>query len=407
MRASILCAILSFISTTLATLAKPTVAITNGTVQGLPANKAGIKTFLGIPFAAPPVGSLRWQSPQPATAFRGTYNATAFGASCYSADLVVPQIGPVSEDCLTVNLWTAAKSAGPRRPVMVWIFGGGFQFGSSNSPLYNGSKLAEHDVIVVTFNYRLGVFGFLGLAELDRQGTPSGDYGLQDQLAALRWVKENIAAFGGDPENVTVFGQSAGAHSIGLLLASPLSAGLFNKTILESGAYWDSEHGSIRTFNEARAQGAAFQMQVGAASVAELRAISAETLNSAALWNASTDPGLTAFAPSIDNYVVPDVPAEMFDSGKAQNVPLLAGFTAAEEDAFLLRVVPHSTPAQYNESAGTVFGSNATAFLSRYPRSTEVQANQSALALLGDLVIREQTFEAIDRQYNVNGQDVV
>ncbi|KAK0262734.1 hypothetical protein LTR35_017662 [Friedmanniomyces endolithicus] len=253
---------------------------------------------------------------------------------------------------------------------MVWIYGGGFQFGSSNLPLYNGTNLAEQDVIVVTFNYRLRVFGFLGLAELDQQGTPSGDYGLQDQLTALRWVKENIAAYGGDPDNATIFGQSAGAHSIGLLLASPLSAGLFHKAILESGAYWD------------------------------------KSLNNAALWNASTDPSLKAFAPSIDNYVVPTVPAEVFNSGGAQKVPLLAGFTAAEEDAFLPQVIPHSTPAQYDQSAKEAFGVKANAFLSLYPGDNDAQANQSALALLGDLVIREQTFEALYRQYSANGQDV-
>ncbi|KAK0971797.1 hypothetical protein LTR54_017707 [Friedmanniomyces endolithicus] len=184
MRASSLRGILSLMPSTLASLANSKIAITNGTVQGLPANGAGIKTFLGIPFAAPPIGSLRWQSPQPATAFSGIYNATAFGPSCYSADVEIPQ--------------------GQGRPVMVWIYGGGFQFGSSNLPLYNGTNLAEQDVIVVTFNYRLRVFGFLGLAELDQQGTPSGDYGLQDQLTALRWVKENIAAYGGDPDKFHV-----------------------------------------------------------------------------------------------------------------------------------------------------------------------------------------------------------
>ncbi|KAK0260420.1 hypothetical protein LTR35_018009 [Friedmanniomyces endolithicus] len=390
----------------LSSLATSTVHIKSGELEGQPANNAGIKAFLGIPFAAPPVGNLRWQSPQPAPAFSGVRNATAFGASCYSAAPAFPQGGPVSEDCLFANVWTGAVSTIEVRPVMVWLYGGGFQFGSSSVSLYKGSNLAEHGVIVVSFNYRLGVFGFLGLDKLDQQGTPSGNYGLQDQLAALLWVKENIAAFGGDPENVTIFGQSAGAHSIGILLASPLSTGLFNKAILQSGAYWDSEHGSLRTFVEARAQGAAFQMKLGASSLAQLRTLTAQSVNSAGSWNASTDPGLTAFAPSIDGYVIPTVPAETFNVGKSQKVPLLVGFNAAEGLAFLPRIVPHVPNAQYDQSAKTLFGPTTPAFMSLYPGDTQAQANESALGLLSDLVIREQTFEAIDRQANVNRQDV-
>ncbi|KAK6442805.1 hypothetical protein LTR95_000964 [Oleoguttula sp. CCFEE 5521] len=387
MQAAILLSLSLLTPRVLSSLASSTIIIKSGILEGQPANDAGIKAFLGIPFAAPPVGNLRWSAPQPALASSGVRSATAFGASCYSASPTYPQDGPA-------------------RPVMVWFYGGGFQFGSSSMPLYNGSKLAEHGVIVVSVNYRLGVFGFLGLEELDQQGTPSGNYGLQDQLAALLWVKENIGAFGGDPENVTVFGQSAGAHSIGILLASPLSTGLFHKAILESGAYWDSEHGSLRTFAEARTQGAAFAKQLGASSITQLRTLTAESLNNAGSWNASTDPGLTAFAPSIDDYVIPTFPAETFDVGKSQKVPLLAGFNAAEGVAFLPRIVPHIPNAQYARSAKTLFGPTTPVFLSLYPGDTQAQANVSALDLLGDLVIREQTFESIDRQANINRQDV-
>ena len=289
---------------------------------------------------------------------------------------------------------------------MVWIYGGGFQFGSSAQPDYDGTSLAKEDVVVVTFNYRLGVLGFLALNELDHEGTNSGNFGLQDQLAALRWVKENIAQFGGDPENVTVWGESAGAHSVGLLMASPLADGLFQKGIMESGAYWDSEHGSIEPFRDARSQGSAFMRKIGATSVTELRQLPADTINSAALWNESTDPGITAFAPSVDRYVVRTAPAHVFDLARSQRIPLLAGFNADEQYLFLSRALPHNTPAQYIQSALVLFRSRLAQFLRLYPGYTKPQAKQSADALIGDLVIREQTFEALDRQSRTSDQQV-
>ena len=405
MNAALVSALAGLVAHVLCDLVDSTVSVENGAVRGLSADSAGIKAFLGIPFASPPVGPLRWRSPQPSARFDGVYDAITYGASCYSADVNVPALGKVSENCLTLNIWTGATRASENRPVMIWIYGGGFQFGGSNSPLYNGTYLARHGVVVVTFNYRLGVLGFLGLSELDKEGSPSGNFGLQDQLAVLGWVQVNIAAFGGDPKNVTVFGESAGAHSIGLLLASPLSGGLFSKAIMESGAYWDSEHGSIRTFGEARRQGAAFQLALGCTSVAQLRALPADTVNDAALWNSSTDPGLTAFAPSIDTYVIPIVPAEAFQTGRAQKVPVLAGFNGAEELAFLSRAVPHATSHEYKQSIQILFSPRTTA-LALYPGDNETSANRSALALLGDLVIRQQTFEAVDSLFNFNAEAV-
>ena len=161
---------------------------------------------------------------------------------------------PFSEDCLTVNIWTGARRPAEKRPVMVWVHGGGFEFGSSMEPNTDGARFAEKGVVLLSLNYRLGVFGFLAHPELDREG-PSGDYGLQDQLAALQWVRANIAKFGGDPDNVTLAGESAGSHAIGILMASPLSKGLFQKAIGSSGAFWDGEHGSLATFEEAHERG--------------------------------------------------------------------------------------------------------------------------------------------------------
>ncbi|PKK48229.1 hypothetical protein CI102_7858 [Trichoderma harzianum] len=360
------------------------VSVNGGVFQGIPRTAAGVLEFLGIPFAAPPVGSLRWKPPQPLRSLNGAQqNATAFGLSCYSAVLDPDLADPAEqgEDCLTVNIWTTAKDTTEKRAVMVWIYGGGFEFGASNRPLYYGTKLALDGVVLVSFNYRLGVLGFLALSELDDEGSGSTNFGLQDQLAALRWVRYNISQFGGDPDNVTIFGESAGGHSVGLLLASPLSTGLFHKGILESGAYWESDHGSLTTFSEARQRGLALQQKLNASSIAELRSLPAEQVNNAALWDLSTDPGSTVFAPSIDHYVVPTAPSVVFDNRDEQPVPVLAGFNAREEDFFLAHSLPHETSEDYISSA-----------------------NDSANALAGDLVIRQQTWEALDRHVLVGGQ---
>ena len=380
-----------------------TVHISSGTVQGNQLSSSGINEFLGIPYAAPPIGPLRWKPPQPVTTFRSTKQVTTFGPSCYGFQLNGPSTGPESEDCLTINLWTGAKDTTEKRPVMVWIYGGGFQFGSSSQSRYNGTQFANDGVILVSFNYRLGVFGFLALEELDNEGTNSGNFGLQDQLAALKWVKENIANFGGDPDNVTVFGESAGAHSVGLLVASPLPSGLFHKAILESGAYWESEHGSIETFDNARARGQVFLKKQGAHSIFNLRAISASQIRSATLWNSSTDPAITAFAPSIDKFVIPVAPSVAFDSGKTQKVPILAGFNGDEGAIFFDRALPHGSPLEYENAANILFAGTASRALQLYPGATENQVLASADELIGDLVIRQQTFEALDRQASTCG----
>ncbi|KAL6884738.1 Carboxylesterase [Trichoderma evansii] len=287
---------------------------------------------------------------------------------------------------------------------MVWIYGGGFEFGASSRPIYNGTKLALDGVVLVSFNYRVGVLGFLALSELDKESRGSTNFGLQDQLAALRWVRDNISHFGGDPENVTIFGESAGAHSVGLLLASPLSTGLFHKAILESGAYWESEHGSIMTLSEARQRGSALKQKLNASSIAVLRSLPVEEVNSAALWNISTDPGFTVSAPSIDHYVVPIAPSLVFDHGYEQRVPILTGFNAREEDIFLPRSLPHHTSEDYISSARILFGNRTNEALRLYPGSTYIQANDSTNALTGDLVIRQQTWESLDRHVLVGRQ---
>jgi len=246
-----------------------------GLVRGTPRDAHDVLAFKGIPYAAAPVGKLRWHAPQPPSPWSGVRDAVAHGARCLSALEKDREPGPRSEDCLYLNVWTAANSTAEKRPVMVWVHGGGFQFGSSAGPAIDGTALAQKGVIVVSFNYRLGVLGFLAHPDLDAEG-PSGNYGLQDQLAALRWVKGNIAGFGGDPDNVTLFGESAGAHAIGILMTSPLAQGLFHKAIGESGAFWDGRNGPLESFEEARARGQAFTRQQGDMSIAALRALPAE-----------------------------------------------------------------------------------------------------------------------------------
>ena len=369
----------------------PEVQVEAGIVRGVPRDERGVLAFKGIPYAAPPVGDLRWHAPQPPY--------TWVGVRCWSAwqDDPAPW-PPQSEDCLSLNIWTAAQQAHERRPVMVWIHGGGFEFGASADPSTDGSRLAQKGVVLVSFNYRVGVLGFMAHPELDREG-PSGDYGLQDQLAALRWVQSNIARFGGDPNNVTVFGESAGAHAIGMLMASPLAKGFIHKAIGESGAFWDSEHGSLATFDEAHARGLAFAARMGAPSISALRAMPAEQLNAAATWNFTRDPGTTAFSPNIDRSVVPEVPAARYLRGEQLHIPLLAGWNEVEQWPFRARALPHQTAQDFRQAAERMFGTDRlTEFLTLYPAESDAQAAESAEALIGDLDISEQTWEWLELQ---------
>src|SRR5262245_7465357 len=214
-----------------------TARVSGGQVEGTATN--GVASFKGIPFAAPPVGDLRWKKPQPVAAWSGAKKASAYAPACMQDPNMLKFIGSpdgVSEDCLYLNVWTPAKTASERLPVMVWIYGGGFAAGATSSVTYDGTRLAEKGVVLVSVAYRVGPFGFLAHPDLSREsGKGSGNYGLQDMIAGLEWVKANIAAFGGDPRNVTIFGESAGGIAVSMLGASPAAKGLFAKAISESG----------------------------------------------------------------------------------------------------------------------------------------------------------------------------
>ena len=379
-----------------------------GAVQGGAPDARGVVAFKGIPYAAPPVDALRFRPPQPAAPWNGVRQATAFSAPCWGTtlgpppDVAAPKQTPPSEDCLALNVWTPPSTeASHRKAVMVWIHGGGFVFGTASTPDYDGANLASHDAVIVTVNYRLGAFGFLAHPALDAEAGTSGNYGLEDMVAALRWVRQNIAAFGGDPENVTIFGESAGAHAIGILMAAPSAQGLFQKAIIESGAWWDSEHGSMPTHEQEVAEGEALAYKFGTQTAAGLRNIPAEQLNTATQWDVTTDPGLTAFTPSVDGQFLPESPGKAFVDGTQPKIPLLGGWNDREDmPIFTPRDLPHATPQEFRAGASQLFGQRwLPVFNALYPSGNEAQATASADELSGDLVIRQQTWEMLARQW--------
>src|SRR5258706_2018026 len=293
--------------------------VTGGRVAGAVAN--GIVLFKGIPFAAPPVGPLRWKAPQPLQPWTGVKQASTFGASCMQDPMFARLFGAppeISEDCLYLNVWTPAKSAGDALPVMVWIYGGGFVGGQTSVPAYDGTRLAEKGVVLVSVAYRLGAFGFLAHPELSREsGKGSGNYGLQDQIAGLQWVKANIAKFGGDPNRVTIFGESAGGIAVSMLAASPAAKGLFQRPISESGgsfgsAKYSNEGGvNVAPLKVAETKGKTFLEKLGATSIRAAREIDANKLQ------AAQGPGLSAtdaFWPVFDGDVLPGDQHELYQA---------------------------------------------------------------------------------------------
>ena len=380
----------------------PQVATESGLLVGNAADASGVVSFKGIPYAPPPVGELRWKAPQTVQPWSAARNATRFGPKCWAS---APSGGPiatenVSEDCLFLNVWTGAKTRGAKLPVMVFVHGGGFQFGAGSEPYLDGTKLAKKGVVLVTFNYRLGVFGFLARPDLGSEsGNSSGMYGMQDQIAALRWVKNNIDAFGGDPTNVTVFGESAGAHAVGLLMASPQASGLFQKAIGQSGAFWESENGEMKSRAEAEKAGLALGAKLGAENLAALRAVPAAQLQAATAWTFATDPAVSSFSPIQDGFVLPEYPYQRFAGGRQNDVPLLAGWNTDEGSLFFNRALPHQSAEAFAAAAASRFGSaNMPRFRALYPASSPAEAAQAAMSLVGDQVIKLQTWNWVRLQ---------
>ena len=345
-----------------------------------------ILTFKGIPYAAPPVGPLRWRAPQPPLPWSGVRDATHFGADCMQTPYVISTGQKTSEDCLTVSVWTGAHYQTARRPVMVFIYGGAFIGGSAAYPLYDGAKLAAQGVVVVGFNYRVGIFGFLAHPQLSAQSPrkTSGNYGLLDQIAALEWVKTNITAFGGDPERVTVFGESAGAVSIALLMTSPLAKGLFEQAILQSPVVLP-----LAGLAAAEQSGAA----VGG-SIDSLRKLSAEQLlahNGDFFPQSSYNVMAAAFpSPIVDGYLLPVQPRTAFQSGAVNAVPVIVGVNADEGRMFSDEGGPFPA-ADYQSWIQAKFGALAPEILRVNPVTAYSSAASARSAIVGDAMFVEST----------------
>jgi para-nitrobenzyl esterase len=356
------------------------VRVDQGRLSGVAGAAAGLRIFKGIPFAAPPVGDSRWQPPQPAARWDGVRAADRFGANCmqraaggggfppYGGDRSATTM---SEDCLYLNVYTAAPAASARQPVMVWIHGGAWTSGAG--AIYQAEELAQKGVVVVTINYRLGVFGFLAHPELTRESAhrSSGNYALLDQIAALQWVQKNIAAFGGDPARVTIFGESAGSWSVHNLVGSPLAKGLFHRAIGQSGARFSI----TTTLAQAEEAGAKFAASVGAANLAGLRAKSAAELAGAGGFQSVSN---------ADGWVLPATMREIFDAGKQNDVPILIGSNRDEGTIFTNE---KTTTESVHENARRRFGADGDAYVKLYPFASDQEARRAQANMM-----RDQTF---------------
>jgi para-nitrobenzyl esterase len=359
------------------TLAAQRIQTESGAISGV--RESGATAYKGIPFAAPPVGNLRWRPPVPVAPWTGTRKADVFAPACMQDSVSMPGETPpkVSEDCLYLNIWTPEKSAHERLPVIVWIYGGGYISGSASMPLYWGDRLAHKGITLVTIAYRLGPLGFLAHPELTRESPhhSSGNYGLMDQIAALEWIQKNIAAFGGDPKNVTIAGQSSGSISVSILMASPLAKGSFQRAIGESGGLFEPlQLGPKFLLANAESDGEKYAASLGATSLQQLRNLPAAKLTG----NAG---GIVH--PVIEPYVLPTSPYEAFTSGQQNDVPLLLGSNA--EEARALTDVTHVKAATFDSDLEHSFGQLPPALAAAYPHATDKEAQQARLDLERDL----------------------
>jgi len=362
------------------------VRVAEGRLAGAAAADPDVTVFKGVPFAAPPVGDLRWRAPRPPAPWDGVRKADAFSASCVQniVDVRKPWTyefmahGATGEDCLYLNVWTPARAASERHPVLVFIHGGANTEGSGSVPVYDGTGLATKGTVVVTINYRLGPFGFFAHPELTQETTyhASGNYGLLDQIAAVRWVKANIAAFGGDPSRITVAGQSAGASGVRNLIVSPLAKDLFHRAIAESGVSLLGV-GPARTLADAEQDGVRFARAKTAASIAELRALPAQQI-------ATPPVGGTPFrwGTVIDNYALVSGEADAFAAGRHNDVPVLTGTNRDESGA---SPVPTATAATFQRQIEQRYGEKAPEFLALYPAASDEDARGSANASARDV----------------------
>lgn len=363
-----------------AALAAPVVTAPAGPVSG--SEERGVRVFRGIPYAQPPVGAARWTAPRAMPDWTAPRDATRFGPACIQPEVKASLYSDagleMSEDCLSLNIWAPVDAAARRLPVFVWIHGGALMSGEGASPIYDGAKLARRDMVVVSINYRLGVLGYLAHAGLSAEaGGTSGNYGLLDQIAALEWVKRNIAAFGGDPGNVTVAGESAGALSVMYLMASPAARGLFHKAVAQSGYFIPTpelrvaKHGN----EAAEAIGQKVLAAAGAADIAALRAMPAKAVRDAAARS-----GYAPFG-TVDGKLLPRQLVDTFDRGEQAEVPILAGYNSGEIRTLRFLLPPATDAATYERKVRENYGADADLFLKLYPSRDMAE---SALAHVRD-----------------------
>jgi para-nitrobenzyl esterase len=343
------------------------VRLDTGMISGTTTASPEVRVFKGIPYAAPPVGDLRWRAPKPAAHWEGTRKADEFGPVCMQGNGGGSN-QKMSEDCLYLNVWTGAKAGSnttEKRPVMLWIYGGGYTGGSGSQPMYDGEALAKKGAVVVTFNYRLGEFGFFAHPELTKESDRRGaaNFGVMDSIAALQWVQRNIARFGGDPKQVTILGESAGAGMVANLMTIPSAKGLFVRAMGESSAWSTARIAPLSTLADAEQDGVKLADGVGAKSLAELRAKPAEAIQKAG----------RGLGPVVDGWLIPQDPGKVFAAGKQIDVPVLTGSNRDES----FGGNPKSA-AEFVEQARKRFGDLTDAYLKLYPAGSDEQARESA-----------------------------
>ena len=360
------------------------VAIQSGLIAGKTLS-SGVRAYFGVPYASPPVRENRWREPKPVAPWKGVWNADRKGSECIQvlrAHNINHYFGeePTSEDCLYLNLWAppaSAASPGQKLPVMVWIYGGGFTIGSSGMANYDGAAMASKGVVFVNFNYRVGALGFLAHPELTAESghKASGDYATLDQIAALKWVQANIEKFGGDPANVTILGQSAGAASVTYLQVSPLAKGLFHRAVTMSGSAVGARPMGTGNLASGEQTGLTFQAALKAKSLDEMRQVPADKILALQADCQLGCGGTIRVGPIIDGYVLPKSPAEIFAAGEQNDVPLITGFTRDESASPLKAAV---TTADFQAKAKDLFGDHAEAFLKLYPVKTDAEVALAA-----------------------------
>ena len=380
--------------------AQARVAVANGTLEGT-TEKSGVRSFKGVPFGAPPVGVNRWKPPQPVANWQGVRKADKFGPRCMQraifGDMNFRSDG-MSEDCLYLNVWTPAKTGREKLPVLVYFYGGGFMAGDGSEPRYDGESMATKGIVAVTLSYRLSVFGFMAHPELTAESPhkSSGNYALLDQQAALKWVQQNIAAFGGDPKRVTIAGESAGSIAVSAQMASPLSKGLIAGAIGESGSMLGALPAA--SLAEGEQSGVRFGEAIGRRTLAELRALPGDQL-----LEATAKPGLPRFSAVVDGWFFPKSPYEIYAAGEQARVPLLAGVNSEESGYFGILGREKPTVENYRAALERLYPGKSGEMFRLYPASSETEVMDAAQALASDRFISHSTWRWVDLATRTGG----